>query len=130
MGGSESKPPSVYSHNVLFLQEGERLMGFHFHDGQYEVFSVATTAKGIDMCLLGHTTLGFTELDELLRSHENRATMGGCHPPLCWTQSMLRSMQVPLSTDIAETNRLFSGIIVTHSPDSAAPLRSDSGNAI
>lgn len=131
MGGSESKPGTVYTHSVLFLQEEKRLTAFHFHDDQYETFSVVNTAaKGIDMCLLGHTTLGFVELDELLRGHENRATMGGCHPPMCWTQSMLRAMQVPLSVDIAETNRLFSGIVTTHSADSAAPLRGDSGNAI
>lgn len=107
-------------------------MAFHFHDDQYETFSVDNTTKGIDMCLLGHTTLGFTELDELLRSrqHDNWVTMTGCHPPMCWTQSMLRAMRVPLSTDIAETNRLFSGIVVTHSTDSAAALRGDSGNAI
>jgi hypothetical protein len=111
MGSSHAT--TYHGHNILVLQEGERLMAFHFHNGRYEAFSLPTL--GLNWGSLGHTTLGFCEVDDLMRkglNNEEPCQYG-------WTRDRLEQMGITL--DNGESNRLFNAITCTPYIDRANP---------
>ncbi len=139
MGGFLFAAPK-YQHTVLALLEDDDITCFHYHSGRYETFS--TKHLTLNFGTLGRTSMGMTEIDDLLRHYyklwPDDETSGvktdgepfneSCSPYPCWTYESLRAIGVqflePQSPHYENANQLWYVIFETSSPWSANPCAS------
>jgi hypothetical protein len=100
---------------VLLIEEQDRTMALHLHEERYEAFSFDGMWNRV---LLGKTSLGFCELDNLLRPRKD------LH--VCATQWTRRSLdELGVVFDEAAPNRLWIAWLKTDSAVSANPRNMD-----